>query len=89
MDYMVFIIFMVVYCPNDQIQAHRFLSGIGPCDYDGDDDDDDDVTLYVILLGRCISTNLVQRERAQFKQKIAVMKILMIINSGTPYFKIR
>ena len=23
---------------------------------------DDDVTLYVILLGRCISTNLVQRE---------------------------
>ena len=43
---------------------------------------DDDVTLYVILLGRCISTNLVQRERAQFKQKIAVMKILMIINSG-------
>ena len=61
MDYMVFIIFMVVYCPNDQILAHRFLSDIGPCDYDGDDDDDD-VTLYVILLGRCISTNLVQRE---------------------------
>ena len=87
MDYMVFIIFMVVYCPNDQILAHRFRSNIGPCDYDGDDDDDD-VTLYVILLGRCISTNLVQRERAQFKQKIAVLKILMIINSGNPYFKI-